>query len=170
MGALANPRNIVVLLLILTIVAALAVGSVATRTAPTVSGQPGALPNLQVGPARVNVRNFIVTEADEIDPEACLIVTEKEEEEVTIAGTVFLQEIITVISACNVDDEIRPPNLERELDVDIEVFSLLCNKDVDLNRDAVCTVVRVAQEENLESGGGRRAAPAPEPAEEPVVP
>ena len=177
MGALANTRNFVVLLLlsaIVAVVAALAVGSVATAPATQVTGEFQSL----------GIKLDIKTADDEIDPEACLIFIEKELQrpepltELEFKGNTIIreQEIIKVISACNVDDPIRPPNLERELDVDIEIFSVRCDKDVALNRDAVCVVERVAQEEDLiddlvpGSGDNPAAAQAsaPEPEPEPA--
>ena len=184
MGALISPRNVVVLLVLLTIVAALAAVSVAIRTAPTVRGSPPALPLL------LPTLPIFETgeEADEIDPEACLTTTLK-----LIEGPILVdfavirpllitptpppdvsvvreQTIAQIIQSCNVDDEVRPPNLERELDTDIEVFSIICEKLSDLSVQARCEVLRVAQEENapfLSGGSGSRRAPAPEPAAAP---
>ena len=103
-------------------------------------------------------------DSDEIDPEACQTTTHKELEGPITAtssvlglprsratGTVPVlreQMIVKFFAACNVDDEIEPPNLERELDVDIEVFSIICEKRDDLSRHARCEVLRVAQEDN----------------------
>ena len=102
---------------------------------------------------------------DEIDPEACATVVHKEiEGPITSAfsvipdfpqspatGTVLVirqQMIVKVIQACNVDDEIEPPNLERDLDIDIEIFSIICEKRQDLSVTARCEIFRVAQEDN----------------------
>ena len=142
-----NLGNIVALLLLMAGVITLVFWAITNLPIPTVSGQTTQsipLPKLTVK-----------TESDEVDPEACLIVVQKELEGPILVegegGTKSLlreQEIIKVISACNVDDEIRPPNLERELDVDIEVFSSICEKRVDLSEPAICDVVRVAQDRN----------------------
>ena len=179
MGALINRRNVVVLLFLLAIVAALAVGSLSTAPAPTVRGSPPALPNLQTLPPLK-----FGEEADEIDPEACLTTILKIIEGPILVGKAVIppklkapagesvvreQTIVQIIQACNVDDEIRPPNLERELDVDIEVFSIICEKLSDLSADAVCREERVDQGESVGSGGSIKAAPAsePDPAPEP---
>lgn len=139
-----NLGNIVALLLLMAGVITLAFWAITNLPIPTVSGQTTQsipLPKLTVK-----------TESDEVDPEACLIVIQKELEgpilvESEFGGSVLReQEIIKVIQACNVDDEIRPPNLERDLDVDIEVFSSICEKRVNLNAPAICDVVRVAQD------------------------
>ncbi len=100
-------------------------------------------------------------DSDEIDPEACQTTTFKElEGPITATSTVLglpgsgdvlrEQMIVKFFAACNVDDEVRPPNLERELDVDIEVFSIICEKRDDLSEHARCEVLRVAQEDNAD--------------------
>ena len=180
MGALANPRKIVVLLLLLPIAVAVIAWVIITAASPSVRGQPGALPHRVVSAQTLPPVEF-GEEADEIDPEACLITILKIiEGPILVSNAVippFLtppagvsvvreQTIAQVISACNVDDEVRPPNLERELDVDIEVFSIICEKLSDLSRAARCEALRVAQDDNFESSHNQ--APAPEPPSEPV--
>ena len=103
---------------------------------------------------------------DEIDPEACATVVEKELlGPVNVATSTVLelpespagegvdvlreQMIIKVIAACNVDDEDGdPPNEERDLDIDIEIFSIICEIRDDLSVKARCEIFRVAQETN----------------------
>ena len=104
---------------------------------------------------------------DEIDPEACATVVHKEtlgpintSGLATASSTVLglpgngdvlrQQMIVKVIAACNVDDEVRDPNLERELDVEIEVFSIICEIRDDLSVPARCEVLRVAQKDNAD--------------------
>lgn len=125
-----------------------------TVTVPSVSGDHGIEGKQHL--------TEIDEDQDEIDPEACAIVVEKElEGPITATSTVLnlpgtgdvlrAQMIIKVISACNVDDEDgAPPNEERDLDVDIEVFSIICEKRDDLSVAARCEVLRVAQEENAD--------------------
>ena len=188
MGALAKRENIVVvLLLILIIVAGLAVWSLATAPAPTVRGSPPELPSndpLDIVVVKdVPLPTKFDEDADEIDPEACLTVVQKITEgpiliQTNATNTPILlprpfparfireQTIVTVIQACNVDDEIRPPNLDRDLDTDIEVFSIICEKAADLGATARCEALRVAQDDNFESS--HIPAPAPEPPSEPA--
>ena len=182
MGALVNTRNFVVLLLILTIVAALAVWLVTIVTVTTVRGSPPALPSTDpadiVLVSGVPLPTKFDEDADEIDPEACLTVVQKITEgpiliqksagnaAILLPGdpTRFIREqtLVTVIQACNVDDEIRPPNLERDLDTDIEVFSVICEKADDLGATAACEARRVAQDENFESFSGHEVEPPSE--------
>lgn len=153
----------VLLLLLLTITGAVVAWVVLTGPAPDARGSPPAAPpKVEI---RGDIRNFTVVDEDqdEIDPEACATTILKIIEEkgpvaavirplitdgVTGSDVFRVQTIVEVIQACNVDDEIRDPNLERELDVDIEVFSIICDKAVDLRTEARCEAKRVAQEDN----------------------
>jgi len=177
MGALANRRNIVVLLLLLPIAVAVVAWVIITAAAPPVEGQPGALPHRVVSAQTLPSVEF-GEEADEIDPESCLITILKIIEGPILVGDAVIpptltppagqsvvreQTIAQVISMCNVDDEVRPPNLVRELDVDIEVFSIICEKLSDLSKTARCEAFRVAQEEDAGFSGHNNPEPASEP-------
>jgi len=163
MGALTNRRNIVVLLLLLAIAVAVVAWVIITTAAPPVNGQPGALP-LRVVSAQTLPSVEFGEEAEAVDPEACLITILKIIEGPELVANAVIEPLLTppagvsvvreqtivqIKSACNVDDEIRPPNLERELNVDIEVFSIICEKLSDLSQRARCEVLRVAQDDNL---------------------
>ncbi len=162
MGAFSNIRNVMVLLLLVTVIA-LASWFMVRSPAQAVQNQPVVQPEAQL--AQVEPQPTPPFRArdpgedqDEIDPEACATVVQKElEGPIVVDNPILLtslttvlreQMIIKIIQACNVDDEIRPPNLDRDLDVDIEVFSIICEKAVDLGVTARCEVQRVAQSEN----------------------
>ena len=151
-------RNLTALLLVLVGAVAVGLWAMGASPVPIASGQSAdSLPPLRV-----------VTDGEEVDPEACLTFVQKELEgpiliqttaeddlqetiETLFGGRKVLQEqeIIKVIQACNVDDEVEPINLERDLDVDIEIFSVNCRKAVTLDVHADCVVLRVAQDRNL---------------------
>ena len=150
--------KITILLVLLTAVALVATWSYFTVSVPSVSGDHGIEGKTHL--------TFADEDSDEIDPEACQTTTEKELEGPILTtltvldlpesvdgpsvGVLREQMIVKFMAACNVDDEFRDPNLERELDVDIEVFSIICEKRDDLSVHARCEVLRVAQEDNAD--------------------
>ncbi len=150
--------KITILLALLIAVALVATWSYFTVSVPPVSGDHGIEGDTHL--------TFADEDSDEIDPEACQTTTEKElEGPILVTSTVLdlpesdagpsvgvlrEQMIVKFFAACNVDDEFRDPNLERELDIDIEVFSIICEKRADLSVAARCEVLRVAQEDNAD--------------------
>jgi len=175
------------LLLLVTLAVAVVAWAILTSPTPAVRGQsPGLTPPPTLSKTLVepevpfNTRD-VGEDQDEIDPEACATVVQKElEGPIVITNPIFEpfksdpvfatsgvtgnvireQMIIKIIQTCNVDDPIRPPNLERELDTDIEIFSIICEKAVDLSTTARCEILRIAQEDNapfLQSGSGSPA-------------
>ena len=175
MGTLRSLRNVGILLIILLIAVAVAVvaGLIITASAQAGQDQQEGRPESLLAQVTAGVlppfnTREVGEDQDEIDPEACATVVQKElEGPIIVDNPIFLtsipagaelireQMIIKIIQACNVDDEIRPPNLDRDLDTDIEVFSIICEKVTDLSVQARCEILRVAQEENadfLESG------------------
>jgi len=161
METIRSLRTLRGLLLLLTIVGAVVAWVILSAPTTTVRGEPPAAPPNAIVDPQPNVPKLKIDEdQDEIDPEACATTILKIIEgpvavdnpflldPVPASGVLREQTIAQVIQACNVDDEIRPPNLDRDLDVDIEVFSIICEKAVDLSVTARCEVLRVAQKEN----------------------
>ena len=163
MEAFRSLRNVrTLLLLLLTIAVAAVAWVIIAAPAPTVKGQPPALPPRVVS-AQTLPPLDIDEDQDEIDPEACATVILKIIKGPILVGSAVIrplltpptgvsvvreQTLVTVIQACNVDDEIRPPNLDRDLDTDIEVFSVICEELSDLSAEARCEALRVAQDDN----------------------
>ena len=162
METIRSLRGVRVLVLLVPLAVAAVAWFIISAPAPTVEGQPPELPPSFVS-AQVLPPVRIDEDQDEIDPEACATVILKIIEGPILVDSAVIRPLLTppagesvvreqvivhIIQACNVDDEIRPPNLERELDTDIEVFSIICEKLSDLSEEARCEALRVAQEDN----------------------
>ena len=165
MEAIGSLRTVRGLLLVLSIAVAVIAWLIIAAPTPAVRGQPPALPPRVVS-AQVLPPLDIDEDQDEIDPKACATVILKMIEGPVLvdspvipplltppAGESVVREqvIVHIIQACNVDDRDtvnNPPNEQREIDTEIEVFSIICEKLSDLSAEARCEALRVAQEDN----------------------
>jgi len=152
-------------LLLLLLAVSIAVVAWLAITTPSVKGQPGALPPRVVS-AQILPPIDIDEDQDEIDPKACATVILKIIEGPVLVDSAVIPPLITpppgegvlreqvivhIIQACNVDDPDQvnnPANEQREIDTEIEVFSIICEKLSDLSVEARCEALRVAQEDN----------------------
>jgi len=167
MEAIGNLRTIKGLLLLLSIAVAVIAWLIIAAPTPAVRGQPPALPPRVVS-AQVLPPLDIDEDQDEIDPKACATVILKMIEGPVLVDSSVIQPALTIpvgesvvreqvivhiIQACNVDDRDEPclsgqPCFQREIDTEIEVFSIICEKLSDLSEEARCEALRVAQEDN----------------------
>ena len=165
MEAIGSLRTVRGLLLVLSIAVAVIAWLIIAAPTPAVRGQPPALPPRVVS-AQVLPPLDIDEDQDEIDPRACATVILKMIEGPILVDSSVLpplltppagesvvreQVIVHIIQACNVDDRDavnNPPNEQREIDTEIEVFSIICEKLTDLSAEARCEALRVAQDDN----------------------
>ena len=158
MEAIGSLRTIRGLLILLSIAVAVIAWLTFAAPAPTVKALPPRVVSAQILPPL-----DIDEDQDEIDPRACATVILKVIEGPILvdfavlpplldppAGvSVVREQVITHhIMACNVDDRVDPPNLQREIDSEIEIFSIICEKLSDLSAEARCEALRVAQDDN----------------------
>ena len=142
MGTLRKPRNLVALLLLGAAIATIASVSIVMITTRTASAQVGGGDGVVTVPILDHAFEGI-----DIDDE-CLITNRRElEGPIENAGVLRFQGVMVITSVC-------PEDSGAELQTEVQIFSVLCAKDVTLDTHAICDVKLVAQERVESSGGG----------------